>query len=318
MASHLFEAGRFDEALPICERLEPIVENGQDLDDFDTRMELASFYFYMGEMLRLQLEEERAVPRYERALALNSTHLATLEAVGPLYISLERWPEAQKVYRQLLQLSGGQGNREKVADTYTSLGIVEHALGNDAKAQKRFTKALELHPNHVPALKGMAMVLEGQGTWSSLLNVYNNIICHATDADDVKSAYMTKGRILDEHMQRQDKAAQHYQRSLDFEPDQPVAYLRLAELAMRRDAYQEAGALATRALGLDPYLVDEVRPLLLAAKAAGLQDAGKSEEAEAAVNEATGLDAEFGQAAGPTPLRDLEALRQAIKERLPR
>lgn len=318
MASHLFEAGRFDEALPICERLEPIVEQGQDLDDFDTRMELASFYFYMAEMLRLQLEEERAVPRYERALDLNSTHLATLEAVGPLYIRLERWPEAQKVYRQLLQLSGGQGNREKVADTYTSLGIVEHALGNDDKAQKRFSKALELHPNHVPALKGMAMVLEGQAVWSSLLNVYNNIICHATDADDVKAAYMTKGRILDEHMQRQDKAAQHYQRSLDFEPDQPVAYLRLAELAMRRDAYQEAGALANKGMGLDEYLVDEIRPLLLLVRAVAHQDGGKAAEAEKFLAEALAADSSLEGALGSTPLSDLEALRQVLKERLPR
>lgn len=317
MASHLFEAGRFDEALPVCERLEPVVESGQDLDDFDTRMELASFYFYMAEMLRLQLEEERAVPRYERALELNPTHLPTLEAVGPLYLKLGRWTEAQNVYRQLLQLSGGQGDRAKVADTYTSLGRVEHALGNRDKAQKRFTKALELHPNHIAALKGMANVLEEQGVWSSLLNVYNNIICHATEADDVKTAYMTKGRILDEHMQRQDKAAQHYQRSLDFEPDQPVAYLRLAELAMRRDAYAEAGALATQGLSLRSDELDTVRAPLLMAKAAALHDGGKADEARATVDAARSADGSFVDGLGAEPLADLERLRQAIKERLP-
>jgi len=317
MASHLFEAGRFDEALPICERLEPIVERGQDLDDFDTRMELASFYFYMAEMLRLQLEEERAVPRYERALELNATHLATLEAVGPLYLKLESWKKAERVYRQLLQLSGGQGDREKVASTYTNLGLVERALGNREKAQKRFTKALELHPNHVGALKGMALVLEDQATWSSLLNVYNSIICHATDPDDVKSAYMTKGRILDEQMQRQDKAAQHYQRSLDFEPDQPVAYLRLAELAMRRDAYQEAGALADRGLSLDSFELDDVKPLLLVVRACARQDAGQTEAAERAIADAVDLDSELGDAMGAAPLRDLEGVRQVLKERLP-
>ena len=44
----LIEHGRFDEALPICERLEPSVEKDQDLDDFDTRMEVASFFFGFG------------------------------------------------------------------------------------------------------------------------------------------------------------------------------------------------------------------------------------------------------------------------------
>ena len=318
MASHLFEAGRFDEALPICERLEPSVEKGQDLDDFDTRMELSSFYFYMAEMLKLQLEDERAIPRYERALELNPTHLATLQAVGPLYMETEQWSKAEKVYRQLLQLSGGQGDREQIASTYTNLGLVERALGRSEKSYKRFNKALEFHPNHVGALKGMALVQEDRGSWSDLLNVYNQIICHATEPEDVKSAYMTKGRILDDQMQRQDKAAQHYQRSLDFDANQPVAYLRLAELAMRRDAYQEASHLAER--GVAALLVDDeidVRPLLLLIKACALQDAGHAGDAERILAEAVDGDNELSEALGDTPLADLDSVRQVLKGRLP-
>ncbi len=318
MASHLFEAGRFDEALPICERLEPAVERGQDLDDFDTRMELASFYFYMAEMLKLQLEDERAIPRYERALQLNPTHLATLQAIGPLYMEFEHWAKAEKVYRQLLQLSGGQGDREQVASTYTNLGLVERQLGRHEKAYKRFNKALEFHPNHVGALKGMALVQEDRGSWSDLLNVYNQIICHATEPEDVKQAYMTKGRILDDQMQRQDKAAQHYQRSLDFDANQPVAYLRLAELAMRRDAYQEASHLAER--GIAALLVDDevdVRPQLLLVKACALQDAGHAGDAERMLAEAVDGDPDLSKELGDTPLADLDSVRQVLKARLP-
>lgn len=318
MASHLFEAGRFDEALPICERLEPSVEKGQDLDDFDTRMELASFYFYMAEMLKLQLEDERAIPRYERALELNPTHLATLQAVGPLYMESEAWSKAERVYRQLLQLSGGQGDREQVASTYTNLGLVERRLERSDKAYKRFNKALEFHPNHVGALKGMALVQEDRGAWSDLLNVYNQIICHATEPEDVKAAYMTKGRILDDQMQRQDKAAQHYQRSLDFDANQPVAYLRLSELAMRRDAYQEASHLAER--GVAALLVDDevdVRPLLLLVKACALQDAGHAGDAERLLAEAVAGDDSLSGELGDTPLADLDSVRQVLKARLP-
>jgi tetratricopeptide (TPR) repeat protein len=57
-AFHLFEAGRFDEALPVCRRLEPVVEAGQDMDDFDVRMELSQFYFYFAQMLSLADEGE--------------------------------------------------------------------------------------------------------------------------------------------------------------------------------------------------------------------------------------------------------------------
>ncbi|MEZ4319768.1 MAG: tetratricopeptide repeat protein [Myxococcota bacterium] len=316
MASHLFEAGRFDEALPVCERLEPVVENGQDLEDFDTRMELAQFYFYFAEMLRLAGDSMPAMKRYARALELNPTHLASLEAVGPLYCEAQEWKKAERVYRQLLQLSGGQGERHKVAGTYTQLGLVERALGNADKAQKRFNKALEIYPNHVDALKGMALLLEDREDWSNLLNIYNNIIYHATVAEDVIDAYMTKGRILDDHMSRPDKAGQHYQRSLDFKADQPVAMLRLAELEMRKDNYREAAQIAEKAARVESEDTDRVRPLLLLCQAMGRHSAGKLDEAQALLAQVRASKQGAALAAGA--LGDLEALRQFIKDALPK
>ncbi|MEQ1503897.1 MAG: tetratricopeptide repeat protein [Myxococcota bacterium] len=318
MAIHLFETKRFDEALPACERLEPIVERDQDLEDFDTRMELSTFYYDFAEILRSRGDDERALPRYERALALNPTHLPTLEAVGPLYSIAKQWSKADVVYRQLLQLSGGHGDKARIAGMYTSLGLIERELGSTDKAYKRFTKALELHPNHVGALKGMALILEDRQDWSNLLNVYNNVIYHATVPEDVVDAYMTKGRILDDQMQRQDKAAQHYQRTLDLDPNQPVAHLRLAELAMRRGAFKEAGELADRALGLDADLVQSMRPLLLVIRAAAWHDAGRTPEAERCLREARMIDASLVGQLGESPLQDLERLRSVIQERLPR
>lgn len=317
MAPHLFQAGRFDEALPICERVEPVIEEGQDLDDFDTRMELSSFYFYFAEMLRLGLDTEGALIRYERALALNPTHLASLEAVGPLYKEAASWKKAEQVYRQLLQLSGGQGERHKVAGTYSELGLVERELGAQDKAYKRFNKALEIFPNHVGALKGMALVLEDRKDWSNLLNIYNNIIYHATVPQDVIDAYMTKGRILDDYMSRPDKAAQHYQRSLDFDTNQPAAFLRLAELAMRRDDHAEAGQLADRALRLRGPEVDlgPYHALLLLVRAASEQAAGLVGAIEERLPEIEELSAEL--AADVRKARDLEATRQVIKAHLP-
>lgn len=318
MSTYLFDARRFDEALPVCERLEPLLEHIDDLDDFDTQMELSSFYFYFAEILRAKSDNARALARYEKALTFNGFHLPSLEAVAPLYVDADQWSNAERVYRQLLQLSGGQGDRQRVASTYTSLGLVERKLGNADRAYKRFTKALELHPNHVGALKGVALILEDRQDWSNLLNVYNNVIYHATVPEDVVDAYMTKGRILDDQMQRQDKAAQHYQRTLDLDPNQPAAYLRLAELAMRRDAYAEAGDLSERGLQLDADVVHPMRALLLVVRGAAWQDAGRTSEAERCLREARMLDPQLVSAIGDVPLQDLERLRRVIKDRLPK
>ncbi|MEZ4241878.1 MAG: tetratricopeptide repeat protein [Myxococcota bacterium] len=318
MSNYLYETKRFEEALPICVRLEPMLQQVDELDDFDTLMDLSTFFYFFGEILRNRGDEDEALPRYEKALALNPSHLPSLEAVGPLYMATEQWGKGEKVFRQLLQLSGGHGEKSRVAAMYTSLGLVERQLGNPDKAYKRFSKALEIYPNHVGALKGMALVLEDRQDWSNLLNVYNNVIYHATVPDDVVDAYMTKGRILDDQMQRQDKAAQHYQRTLDLDPNQPGAYLRLAELAMRRDAYAEAGEFAERALQLDTDLVKPLRPLLLVLRAATWHAAGRTPEAERCLREARMLDPQLMKALGDLPLQDLERMRRVIKEHLPR
>ena len=316
MASHLYEAGDVDQALPIYQQLEPTIEHNRDLGDFDARMELATFHSSFAELLRREGDHGAAVPRYERALVLNPTHIPSLEAVGPLYIAGRAWKKAEAIYRQLLQLSGGRGDAEKVASTYTALGTVERALGDADSAYKRFNKALEAMPNHVDALKGMAMILEEREDWSNLLNVYNNVIYHATVPADVIDAYMTKGRVLDEHMERQDKAAQHFQRSLDFDSGQPEAYLRLAELALRGERHREAGDLATRALRLPDTVVEPFRARLLVLQAASWMSEGRAADAEAGLAEARGVDPALVEGLGEAPLDNLDALRKSVHDLL--
>ena len=313
-ADHLFAQGRTDEALPLFEKLAPSVEEGADLEDFDVQIEVALFWFRLGELLRAAGRNEEALERFERALELNSTHLPSLGAVGPLYMEQEEWKKAEKVYRQVLQLTGGQGDRRRLSDTYVQLGLVERALGNTDKASKRFNKAMELTPNHVGALKGTAKLLEDKEDWGSLLNIYNNIIYHATSPDDVILAYMTKGRILDSKMGRPDKAAQHYERSLAFDANQPLALLRLAELSMRRSEWSEVGGLAQKGLQLVSEASD-VRAELLLCWAAARKASGDEEGANAALTEAR---ANASRDIAEDVLAELEAFRVALLERLPK
>jgi tetratricopeptide (TPR) repeat protein len=303
LAQHLYSAGRLDEALPMFERLEPRAFEGADLDDFDVRLEVSSFFFRFAELLRLGARPEDAVSRYERALELNPTHAPSLEAVGPLYIASKQWAKADGVYKRLLQLTGDLGSTERVATINAQLGLVERALGNQQKAYARFAKALQIDPNHIAALRGTALVLADRGDWYDLLNIYNNVIYHATAPADVIAAYMTKGMVLDRHLNRPAKAAEHYERSLMVDPAQPEALLRLAEIAARAGEMPEARGYAQRGLavaGDDLELVGALE-LVLAASLVGAGDDG-------------GVTAAVGRAlaADPTHLAGLSADERAV------
>lgn len=247
---YLYQSGDLEGAVVIFRQLEDIDED-LDLDDFDVCIEAAQYYFRFGDSLRRVGDTAEALSRYEKALEFNHSHLPTLEAIGPIYIDNESWDKAAKTFRQILQLTGGQGDPERIARTYTNLGIIEHNLGKLDKAKKRFNKALELRPNDIAALQGIAGVLFVRNDWNNLLNVYNNIIYHAQEPGEVVEAYLTKGYVLDAQLGLPAKAAQHYEKSLDFDPAQPAAYLRLSELALRDQDWPEAAGLADRGLSLE-------------------------------------------------------------------
>jgi tetratricopeptide (TPR) repeat protein len=281
----------------LFERLEPI-EAERDLDDFDEQIEVAQYYFRFGETLRALGRNDEAVSRYEHTLELNDTHLPSLEALGPLYMDASDWKRCELVYRKLLQLTGGRGEPTFLAGIYTQLGHIQRHLGVLDKAKKRFNKALELKQNDVRALLGLAAVQYDRGEWNNLLNVFNNVIFHARERSEVISAYLAKGYVLDRKLGLPDKAADHYRKSLNFDPDEPRALLLLGELSLRKQEWDEAGRLFGQALGAEQIDV-LTRANLLLALAATKIGSGAAPEAADLIDEALGVDVTLGDALAP-------------------
>ena len=265
-----------------------------DLDDFDIQMDQALYYFRFGEALRRLKREKDAVGRYEQALELNGSHLPSLEAVGPLYVAAENWERASMVFKRVLQLTGGQGDPSRLARVYACLGKVEHAQGNPQKAARRFNKALELQPNAIGALQGHAQLLYEQGDWNNLLTTYNSVIYHAKDRDAFIDAYHMKGFVLDTHMSLPDKAGQHYEKSLSFDATNPIALLRLGELALRKDDWDRAASYSGRALAIGTVEDDAICAMLHCLAAVAALRTGRVDEFETAQAAIQNLSIDFG------------------------
>jgi len=288
-------------------------EDELDLDDFDDRMDAALFSYRLGEALARQGRTEEAGERFRRALKFNGSHLPSLESLGPILMAREQWEEAAEIYRQILQLIGGQAEPERLCRTYANLGSIELRQGALDKAKKRFVRALELKSNDIPSLQGMAGVLFARKDWNNLLNVYNNVIYHAQEPADVVNAYLTKGFILDAKLSLPDKAAQHYEKSLAFNPAQPNSLLRLAELALRRQDWAEAGSLADRGLVLDD-VEPGLRAGLLLAKAVAHGSVGDSGASGKALEEALAVDVSL--VASLRADSSVEQVHQVLTQRL--
>lgn len=309
VADHRFKAGDREGAIELFERIEAGSESW-DLDDFDEKVEIAQFYYQYGTTLSSLGQTEDAKDKLGKALDLNPSHLPSLRAVGPIRMAEEDWKGAEGAWRQVLQLIGGSADKDELCDAYTALGEVERALGKTEKARKRFNKALEMRPNDVRALLGVASVLYDRSEWSNLLNVYNNVIFHAKEPGDVIRSYLTKGYVLDSKMGMADKAAQHFQKTLAFDPGQDEALMRLAELALRKSDWAEAASLADRAMGLE--VGDERRGRLLLIRAVAQQSVGDAEKAETDFKSALDADEALSAAVGKLKSEDAAELAEAL------
>jgi tetratricopeptide (TPR) repeat protein len=311
LATYLVEQQRLGEALPVFDALAPTVADGLDVDDPDVRIELAQFWCTLGEMRQGAGRADDAIAAFEHVLALNASHAAALEALGGLFVSRQDWSRAEPIYRQWLQVIGTQADKAKVALAYTQLGFVERALNQREKAEKRFVKALELAANFIPALKGQAQIAADKGDWNGLLNTYNTIIYQTTVPAEVIEAYMTKGRVLDLQMGRPDKAAQHYNRSLDFDPNQPGALALLGELALRAGDFEAAGGHFERGLALEP---SSEQARVAGAMWAGLAHArrGGGQDVGDAASRAASCGDSWGELASGAVEAVCEAIRAAV------
>jgi len=279
LADAHFRLKQYQEARPLFEQLESIVEADADADDFDDRMELCSTYYSYGLVLLALEQTPEAKGRFEKALALNPNHQPSLEAVIPFFVNEKRWEQAEKALQNLLQLIGGRGVPERMVEVYTELGFVELAQGRHKKAEKRFQKALTFQSQAARAMLGLARCQEERGDWTEVMNLYNFIIENAASPEETIEACMNKGRVLDEHFERPDKAAQHYERALAEDARIPEAVLRLAELALRRADWPEAAGLAQRGLKI-PALPKTVQGDLLLCLSVALAATGDKHKAE--------------------------------------
>ena len=310
----LFEAGEYESAVELFERLEPI-ESERDLDDFDEQIEVAQFFFNFGEALRALDRHDEAMARFEYTLELNDTHLPSLQALGPIYVERAEWNKGERIYRKLIQLTGGRGEPGFLADIYTNLGHIQRHLGDLEKARKRFNKALEKRPNDIDALLGLAAVQRDRGEWNNLLNVYNNVIFHARERRDVIKAYLAKGFVLDQKLNLPGKAADHYRKSLNFNPNEPRALVLLAELALRKQDATEARKLVEAAAqdSIEDSVI-ESNLLLVKAIAALLEDS--SIAAQQALELACGTDVTLPDALVEVDATSPASLGEVLRARL--
>jgi tetratricopeptide (TPR) repeat protein/CHAT domain-containing protein len=149
--SELYNAGKYQDAVPIAEQILAYTENAFGPEDPLTAYSLtnlASLYTAMGEYAKAEPLYQRALQIREKALGPEHADTAvSLSNLGELYYELGNYTKAENFLRRGLQI------REKIlglehagtAASLNDLAILYRAMGEYAKAEPLLQRALKIH-----------------------------------------------------------------------------------------------------------------------------------------------------------------------------
>ena len=264
-----------------------------------------------------------AVERSAAHLPRNSAHARLLNNLGALYWDLDRLDEAERLYREALQISADDSGatRKRLAIAHLNLGVLTRDQGKTEEAEKLLLRALDLAragvrdqdpPGFVYFLNEPARLYAGLGRWDEAIRLWEEAldilsglkipheIYHAQILNDTAEALLARGdRARAEGLYRQALA----KRERVLGPTHPEVGVALTGLA--------------RAVAAGPGTPPAAAAPLLARALAIFATSSAAPEVEA---EAWALEARLDRAAGKQAdaRLDLERALALVEELRPR
>ena len=294
-AVELYQAGRYQEALPLYQRALAIREKAlgpEDPDTAESLNNLAVLYKTMGAY-------DKAMPLYQRALKIDEKALGPenpgtatdINNLALLYKSMGAYDKALPLYQRALKIDekalgpenpGTATDINNLALLYKSMGAYDQALPLYQRALKIREKVLGPEdPDTAESLNNLAALYKDMGAYDQALPLLQRAlkICEkalgpehphtATSLNNLALLYQSMGAY--------EQALPLHQRALKIrekvlgpeDPDTALSLNNLAALYQDMGAYEQALPLYQRALKIrekvlgpkDPYTADSLENL---------------------------------------------------------
>lgn len=150
-------------------------------------------------------------------------------------------------FGSLLELYRARRERAEGDDVRLSLSmrIAELALqgGDTGLAETSYRDALELAPDHLPAIRGLKSLLAARGAWDEVQGLLEREGETSRDPERAVGLLFEAGVLREEHLKDGAAAEANYRKVLERDPVEPRAYARLAALLEAGGRWAELAAL---------------------------------------------------------------------------
>ncbi len=213
----------------------------------------ANIYAKIGKEKQQQCQLNRAISLYQKALQLNSNDIATRQALGDVFCLQNKWLEAQTHYRQIIDL---QPHDLVLALAYYGFGNTESNQNHPDAAFSAYMQANHLDPSLADVYIDWGIALYHQGEFEIAVEKLKMSIEH--DKNNPRSRHFL-GIILMAIGQNQEAnqslalAIELWQKTIEDNPYNSIAYSLLANALTLFSKLKEAEQAARKAIQLNPY-----------------------------------------------------------------
>jgi tetratricopeptide (TPR) repeat protein len=276
-AIELYQAGKFNEAIPIAQQFLQLMERalGPDHPATATALNnLALLYCSMGDYAKAEPLYQRALKIDEKALGPDHPDTATaINNLGDLYRSVGDYAKAEPLFQRSLKIDEKAlgSDHPGTAIDLNNLGELYRSIGDYAKSEPLFQRSLKIdekalgpdHPRTAIDLNNLAGLYRSMGDDAKAEPLFQRSLrirekALGPDHPDTASALNGLGRLY-RSMGNYAKAEPLFQRSLKIDekalgPDHlrtAIDLINLGELYRSMGKYAKAEPLYQRAVKID-------------------------------------------------------------------
>jgi tetratricopeptide (TPR) repeat protein len=191
-------------------------------DDIEQRTDV---YFRLGNIKREQNQARQAINNYEKALALNSDHRPTLEALVDVYAKSNDWKQVAAYKRQILDSVVDGDERYAILSNIGDIWADKEK--NPHKAIEALEEARELRPQDHVLLHKLLQLYQQAAEWQRMIDTLQ-AIAELEERPEIKARYVfTQAQICRDKLEDQDRAVELFNDALDLNPSYLEAFERI-------------------------------------------------------------------------------------------
>jgi tetratricopeptide (TPR) repeat protein len=183
-----------------------------------------------------------AVSHYLKILELEPGHIESLEALGRIYESTERWVELIDVTRRQIR---GVADRNSKALLYFRCGsVMEAKFGREEDAIRYYGAAIKVSAACMPAIHGLRDLYRRRQEWPRVIETLELEVKLWQEDKERADVLAQIGQIYSERLADNALAMHHFEEALSVDPDCTPANWALFEHYYATAAWDPAMALA--------------------------------------------------------------------------